>query len=53
MDISPLPHKQTYFSQIEVQSPTPKSTPDEEVEMQSSPPRPVFVEAPRPTNGVE
>ncbi|TVY60743.1 M-phase inducer phosphatase [Lachnellula suecica] len=48
MDISPLPHKQPYFSQIEVESPTPGHTQGDDV-MQSSPPRPV--EAPR--NGIE
>ena len=53
MDISPLPHKQPYFAQIEVQSPTPVSTPDLEVTMESSPPRPEFLEAPRPTQGIE
>jgi len=53
MDISPLPHKQPYFAQIEIQSPTPASTPSEEVSMQSSPPRPEFVEVPRPPQGVE
>ncbi|PMD31391.1 Rhodanese-like protein [Hyaloscypha variabilis F] len=52
MDISPLPHKQPYFAQIEVQSPTPGSTPDEIV-MPSSPPRPALFEAPKPSHGVE
>ncbi|CAG8983874.1 hypothetical protein HYALB_00005513 [Hymenoscyphus albidus] len=55
MDISPLPHKQPYFASMEVQSPTPGPTPntretsDEDV-MQSSPPRPGFLDAPRPNN---
>lgn len=56
MDISPLPHKQPYFAQIEIQSPTPGHTPDitpDEIAMPSSPPRPAFLEAPRPTNGAE
>lgn len=51
MDISPLPHKQPYNTHIEVHSPTPLSTPEVDMEMPSSPPRPV--EAPRPTGGVE
>lgn len=48
MDISPLPHKQPFFAQID--SPTPGPT--EEIALPSSPPRPAFLEAPRP-NGVE
>jgi M-phase inducer tyrosine phosphatase len=58
MDISPLPHKQPYFAQIEIQSPTPGHTPDmvetalEDV-MPSSPPRPAVLEAPKPTNAME
>ncbi|PVH79091.1 Rhodanese-like protein [Cadophora sp. DSE1049] len=51
MDISPLPHKQPYFAaQIEVQSPTPGHV--NEDMMPSSPPRPAFLDAPRP-NGLE
>ncbi|TVY16455.1 M-phase inducer phosphatase [Lachnellula arida] len=51
MDISPLPHKQPYFSHIEIESPTPGHTPCAEDPVPSSPPR--LVEAPRPTNGME
>lgn len=51
MDISPLPHKQPYFAQIE--SPTPGHTPTEEIAMPSSPPRPAFLEAPKPSYGAE
>lgn len=47
MDISPLPHKQPYFAQIEIQSPTPGHTPTE-IAIPSSPPRPTFLEAPKP-----
>jgi len=53
MDISPLPHKQPYFAQIEVQSPTPGHTPTEDITMPSSPPRPAFLEAPKPSNGIK
>jgi M-phase inducer tyrosine phosphatase len=53
MDISPLPHKQPHFAQVEVQSPSPKSATNEESIMQSSPPRPAPLEAPRPIHGVE
>ncbi|KAG9233563.1 hypothetical protein BJ875DRAFT_485005 [Amylocarpus encephaloides] len=47
MDISPLPHKQPFFAQIDVPSPTPGRSPDADV-MPSSPPKPACVEAPRP-----
>ncbi|KAL3419270.1 rhodanese-like domain-containing protein [Phlyctema vagabunda] len=54
MDISPLPHKQPYFSaQIEIESPTPGTTPAEDDMMQSSPPRAAFLSAPKPSNGPE
>jgi M-phase inducer tyrosine phosphatase len=52
MDISPLPHKQPFsYAQIEVHSPTPVPTPEEDI-MRSSPPRPAFMETSRP-NGAE
>ncbi|TAQ89631.1 hypothetical protein B7494_g2040 [Chlorociboria aeruginascens] len=44
MDISPLPHKQPFGAQIEVQSPTPNTTPIVDDLMDSSPPRPIFTE---------
>ncbi|KAL2060311.1 hypothetical protein VTL71DRAFT_9706 [Oculimacula yallundae] len=48
MDISPLPHKLPYFAaQIEIQSPTPEAV-NEDIMMPSSPPRPAFLDAPRP-----
>ncbi|KAI9048272.1 hypothetical protein LZ554_008067 [Drepanopeziza brunnea f. sp. 'monogermtubi'] len=47
MDISPLPHKQPFFAQIDMRSPTPGHA--NEVMMASSPPRPEFLDAPRPT----
>jgi M-phase inducer tyrosine phosphatase len=53
MDISPLPHKQPHFVQVDVPSPSPKSATDEGSIMQSSPPRPSPLEAPRPIHGVE
>ncbi|KUJ18679.1 Rhodanese-like protein [Mollisia scopiformis] len=53
MDISPLPHKQPFFAQIDIQSPTPGHTPTEEIVMPSSPPRPAFLEAPKPSYGAE
>ncbi|RDW85156.1 rhodanese cycle control phosphatase [Coleophoma cylindrospora] len=54
MDISPLPHKQPYFStQIEIESPTPGTTPNEEDPVLSSPPGASLLEAPRHTNGVD
>ncbi|RDW78002.1 rhodanese cycle control phosphatase [Coleophoma crateriformis] len=54
MDISPLPHKQPYFStQIEIESPTPGTTPNEEDSVLSSPPGASLSEAPRHTNGVD
>lgn len=49
MDISPLPHKQPYFStQIEMASPTPAGTPMEDTAMGSSPIRPSQSDAARP-----
>jgi M-phase inducer tyrosine phosphatase len=48
MDMSPLPHKIPFFAQIDIQSPTPGTTPVEDDMMLSSPPRPEFLEAPRP-----
>ncbi|RAL66259.1 hypothetical protein DID88_005930 [Monilinia fructigena] len=49
MDISPLPHKQPYFSaQIEIASPTPGGTPMEDTTMGSSPIRPSLSDAPKP-----
>ncbi|QSZ33791.1 hypothetical protein DSL72_005363 [Monilinia vaccinii-corymbosi] len=49
MDISPLPHKQPYFStQIEIASPTPAGTPMEDTTMGSSPIRPSLSDAPKP-----
>lgn len=47
MDISPLPHKQPFFAQIDLQSPTPGAV--DEMMMASSPPRPDFLDAPRPS----
>ncbi|PQE29300.1 Rhodanese-like domain-containing protein [Rutstroemia sp. NJR-2017a BBW] len=49
MDISPLPHKQPYFSaQIEIHSPSPAGTPKEDVDMDSSPLRPSLLDASKP-----
>lgn len=49
MDISPLPHKQPYFSaQIEMASPTPAGTPVEDTAMGSSPIRSSLLDAPKP-----
>lgn len=53
MDISPLPHKQPYFAHIDIQSPTPGHTPTEDIVLPSSPPRPAFLEAPKPSYGQE
>ncbi|PBP27713.1 rhodanese-like domain-containing protein [Diplocarpon rosae] len=50
MDISPLPHKQPFHAQISIQSPTPGHV--SEAMLDSSPPRPEFLDAPRPT-GIE
>ncbi|KAM0132373.1 hypothetical protein ACHAP3_006410 [Botrytis cinerea] len=49
MDISPLPHKQPYFSaQIEMASPTPAGTPVEDTAMGSSPIRSNSLDASKP-----
>ncbi|RKF78221.1 M-phase inducer phosphatase [Golovinomyces cichoracearum] len=50
MDISPLPHKQPRFNQIEMDSPTPGNSLNEEI-LTSSPPLSTYREASRSSNG--
>lgn len=41
MEVSPLPHKTPFFTQIEIASPTPGSTPIHDDEMMLDSPAPI------------
>ncbi|KAG6210620.1 hypothetical protein E4U50_002609 [Claviceps purpurea] len=46
MDISPLPHKTPFFAQVEIQSPTPGSTPSADQDMCLDSPAPIIRQTP-------
>ncbi|GAB0140426.1 hypothetical protein EsHS_00001048 [Epichloe bromicola] len=45
MELSPLPHKTPFFAQVEVESPTPGSTPSDEQDMVLDSPAPITRQA--------
>ncbi|KAL1872296.1 hypothetical protein VTK73DRAFT_1645 [Phialemonium thermophilum] len=49
MDVSPLPHKAPFISQVEICSPTPVPSAEEDMVLESPAlPRPVFLDPPKP-----
>lgn len=41
MELSPLPHKTPFFAQVEIESPTPGSTPSDDQDMVLDSPAPI------------